>query len=446
MDFSSLEAYLKSVQPNRDRLKQILGVVDERVPFTDLEYVGGPKTPSLVAETDDYKVFAVRWPVLPGVDGEGLLLEPKGKIVADVVAIPDADWTPEMLVGMAPGVPEEEQFARALAASGCRVIVPVLIDRKDDWSGNPVLGKMTNQPHREFIYRMGYEIGRHVIGYEIQKVLAAVDWFCRDKEHPRIAVYGDGEGGLLAFYSGAIDERIDTTVVAGYFGPREGLWKEPIYRNVFGLLCEFGDAELAANLFYPAPQADGRERIHRLVLTTGIDPVVDGPPTAADGRSGAVPGRLVRRPFDEQIMPEFNRSLKLNEGKGRRVTFLPFYSAGGYLDVIYAVSWVTDPKFKGVVANPKPLGDPPADQRKSFDPKDAYTASSSSSSITRRKSCAIPTQPGADVLVQAGYVIGRKIRGVHQALPQAVGRGRARQASHPDPADEPTHAVALRQA
>src|SRR5262245_24164602 len=58
-DFSSAEAYDKSVQPNRERLKKILGVVDERVPFTDLEYVGGPKTPSLVAETDDYKVFAV---------------------------------------------------------------------------------------------------------------------------------------------------------------------------------------------------------------------------------------------------------------------------------------------------------------------------------------------------------------------------------------------------
>ncbi len=112
VDFSSLDAYLKSVQPNRDRLKKILGIVEERVPFTDLEYVGGPKTPALVAETGDYKVFAVRWPVLPGVDGEGLLLEPKGKAVACVVAIPDADWTPEMLVGMAPGVPEEEQFAR----------------------------------------------------------------------------------------------------------------------------------------------------------------------------------------------------------------------------------------------------------------------------------------------------------------------------------------------
>jgi dienelactone hydrolase len=370
-DLSSAEAYLKSVQPNRDRLKKILGVADERVPFTDIEYVGGPKTPALVAETDGYKVFAVRWPVLPGVDGEGLLLEPKDKVVACVVAIPDADWTPEMLVGMAPGVPEEEQFARALAESGCRVLVPVLIDRKDDWSGNSALGRMTNQPHREFIYRMGYEVGRHIIGYEIQKVLAAVDWFCIDKDHPRIAVYGDGEGGLLAFYAGAIDERIDTTAVAGYFGPREGLWKEPIYRNVFGLLSDVGDAELAAYLFYPAPPTGGRDRIHRLVLATGIDPVVDGPQAAHDGRSGAAPGRLVKRPFDDLIMPEFNRSLKLVEGKLKgNVTYLGFYSAGGYSDVAYAVSWVTDPKFKGALAQLKPLGDPPADQRKGFDPKE----------------------------------------------------------------------------
>src|SRR6266540_4446658 len=63
-DFSSPEAYAKSVQPNRERLKKILGVVDARVPFKDLEYVGGTGQPSLVAETDAYKVYAVRWPVL----------------------------------------------------------------------------------------------------------------------------------------------------------------------------------------------------------------------------------------------------------------------------------------------------------------------------------------------------------------------------------------------
>ena len=90
-----------------------------------MEYVADHRQPSLVAETASrYKVYAVRWPVLPGVDGEGLLLEPKGKPRACVVAIPDADQTPEMLVGLAPGVPPESQFARGwprtAAASSCR--------------------------------------------------------------------------------------------------------------------------------------------------------------------------------------------------------------------------------------------------------------------------------------------------------------------------------------
>ena len=35
----------------------------------------------------------------------------------------------------------------------------------------------TNQPHREFIYRQAFEMGRHIIGYEVEKVQAAVDEF-----------------------------------------------------------------------------------------------------------------------------------------------------------------------------------------------------------------------------------------------------------------------------
>jgi hypothetical protein len=98
-DFSSVQAYRKSVQPNRERLKKILGVVDERISPVVMEYVGEGAPSPLVAETDLYTVYSVHWPVLPGMNGEGLLLEPKGKVVAQVVALPDADWTPEMLVG-----------------------------------------------------------------------------------------------------------------------------------------------------------------------------------------------------------------------------------------------------------------------------------------------------------------------------------------------------------
>src|SRR5690606_109182 len=94
-EFSSPEDYTESVQPNRDRLARMIGVVDERVPVS-LQWVATTDRPAKIAETGAFEVFSVRWPVLEGVHGEGLLLEPKGGASRSVVALPDCDWTPEM--------------------------------------------------------------------------------------------------------------------------------------------------------------------------------------------------------------------------------------------------------------------------------------------------------------------------------------------------------------
>ena len=71
-----------------------------------------------------------------------------------------------------------------------------LMDRRCDYSGHPDIG-MTNQPHREFIYRAAYELGRHIIGYEIQKVLAAVDALASDDL--RSAFSDTGRGACSRF-------------------------------------------------------------------------------------------------------------------------------------------------------------------------------------------------------------------------------------------------------
>jgi len=86
-------AWEKMLDENRDRLRQIIGAVDPRLP-PRMERYGDDVNPALVAETPLYGVYQVRWPVLERVDGEGLLIEPKNKIMARVVAIPDADQTP----------------------------------------------------------------------------------------------------------------------------------------------------------------------------------------------------------------------------------------------------------------------------------------------------------------------------------------------------------------
>ncbi len=91
----------------------------------------------------------------------------------------------------------------------------------------------------------------------------------------------------MAFYSAALDPRIDAALVSGYFGPRERLWAEPIYRNVFGLLREFGDAEIASLI---APR--------KLVIEFSVPPKVDGPPAPREGRGGAAPGKIAPAEFD----------------------------------------------------------------------------------------------------------------------------------------------------
>jgi len=288
------EDYDRSVSDNRKRFAKIIGAVDAREPVNALEYVATTENPALVAKGEDYSVYAVRWHVFDGIYGEGLLLEPDNEPIAQIIAIPDADWTPEMLAGMSDGIPSGSQFARMLAEQGCRVIVPVLVDRSDTWSGNPRI-RMTNQPHREYIYRMAFELGRHIIGYEVQKVIAAADWLINSHKAP-LGVIGYGEGGLLALYSAAVDTRIDAVVVSGYFQSRQRVWEEPIYRNVWGLLYEFGDAEIAS-LIAPRP----------LIIEDTHGPEVDGPPAPRDGRSGAAPGKLVP-PSIELVESEFERA------------------------------------------------------------------------------------------------------------------------------------------
>ena len=311
-DYRSHAAYAASIAPNRERFRQYIGCVDKRAPIDALHYIATTEQTSEIAKTKGYTVYAVRWPVFDGVEGEGLLLEPEGKPIAQVIALPDADWTPEILVGLAEGISQEAQFARRLAEQGCRVVVPTLIDRDDKWSGNPKIGRMTNQPHREFIYRMAFELGRHIIGYEVQKILAVVDWMSREENHPPIGVIGYGEGALLTLYSAAVDTRINAAVVSGYFQRREAVWKEPIYRNIWALLHEFGDAEIASLI---APRT--------LIVEASWGVEVDAPPPVRDGRAGAAPGRLISPPI-ESVREEFDRAHAVYErlGSGQNLTLV----------------------------------------------------------------------------------------------------------------------------
>lgn len=304
--------YSLSVEPNRKNFRNILGAIDEREPVSMIK---GSK----VGETDKYVIFEVRWSVLKEVQprlssqewplldvptkifGEGLLIEPKVESKGYVVALPDADQDPESLVGLNKNINVNSQFPRHLAENGFTVVVPVVIDRTNRWS------RGTNRTSRTWIYSQAHEMGRTVTGYEVQKIEALVDWFKQQGgENAKVGVAGYGEGGLLAFYAAALNTRIDVALVSGYFAPREEIWKEPIYRNLWGLLKEFGDAEIASLI---APRS--------LIIEYSDVPKFN--PYKNDGTDIEPPAELWTHSFIE-VESEFNRIDSLiGENIGKRI-------------------------------------------------------------------------------------------------------------------------------
>ena len=86
----------------------------------------------------------------------------------------------------------------------------------------------------------------------------------------------------------------------------EGVWQEPIYRDVWGLVREFGDAELAGLI---APRA--------LIVEASRGPEVTGPPPETkDTKTGACPnGRLTSPPLDS-VREEVERARPFFAGLG----------------------------------------------------------------------------------------------------------------------------------
>jgi len=101
-DFSSDIAFKQSIAPERTLLGRRLGVVDGRVvPHLQLQTNNHSSelTPFTISSPGS-TITAVRWQVLYGLSAEGILLQPKGKVRARIVMIPDAGTTPEVLAGI----------------------------------------------------------------------------------------------------------------------------------------------------------------------------------------------------------------------------------------------------------------------------------------------------------------------------------------------------------
>lgn len=225
----------------REELARKLGLtLDSRPEKNAFVYSSRRKGPA--GHGQGFTIREVRWRAFAEVDAMGLLLEPDERApIADVIAIPDAGQSPEEICGLEPfgKLGRTLPFAGRIALNGCRVLIPVLIDRA---------GERHGMSTREWLHRPAWEMGRTLSGYEVQMVLAGADCFesADGGRSAKTMVVGWGEGGRVALYAAALDERIDGALVSGYLGPRERVWDEPADRTVFGLLNGHSDAGVAA--------------------------------------------------------------------------------------------------------------------------------------------------------------------------------------------------------
>ena len=176
------------------------------------------------------------------IHAEALYLSPvNGREPRRIVYIP-GEFGLEDFLGRSSADLSDLGLPYYLAAHDYHVIIPVLTSREVEKRGGRV-----ELSDREYVYRSSFELGRHPIGYDLERVLACAIWISNNVgcRMPLVDYVGVGDGGQLALYAGAVDQYTSSVYVKDYFKERHNLWAENIDRNVFGLLNEFGDAEIA---------------------------------------------------------------------------------------------------------------------------------------------------------------------------------------------------------
>jgi dienelactone hydrolase len=241
-DFSSRSAYESSVSEHRQHLRKMLGLVEVNPQKAEV---------AILAESGGVRVEEVKIALDGDFAAQALVFLPENSgRKAALIAIPQADESPEEFAGIAEGMTTSD-WLRKLLGRGVAVAIPEMVERRSD---HPLCLEAGGHDRRRMLWRLGFIVGRTLVGMEIQQVMALGDYLAAQPEIDRkkIGVWGEGQGGMTAFYAAAMDERLAGATVQDYFQQREESWKEPIDRLLYGQLNEFGDAEIAA-LIAPRP-------------------------------------------------------------------------------------------------------------------------------------------------------------------------------------------------
>jgi len=235
------------------------------------------------------------------------------------------------------------------------------------------IGRPSNLTQREVLWRAGFEMGRTLTAYDLQSILALVDGIEKTGGAGPIGIVGSGESGRLALLAAALDPRISAVMIEGTLAPMDHQWEEPIDRTVFGMLREFGTAELVA-MIAPRHVLSGSFGWPSLTLTDesgGAPGKLSEPPAAAQQSESARAGAM---------LPPFADG---RDSKTRRA-LLQFEKPDELLTGFSAV-------FGGPAGAPAPV-----DAVQAMNQNAAKRDCSTASSKTPRSSCVRPSSGAAN--------------------------------------------------
>ena len=248
-DYSSVEAFEESVEPNRQRWREAVGV---------FEYDGTPLEPVLDLWYEDARFTA--WWLTVGLVGDlrgrAILALPKNRRdpAPLVIAQHGAGSSPEKVFGLDDPRHVYKSYGRRLAEEGFAVIAPL---------------NVTFGAPRARLERLCKLLGRTLFGLEIFRTQRLLDYLETRPEIDigRTGMYGISLGGTYTMFTVPVEPRIKAAVVCAFFNHRRNKMAvdDPRYSCflsvsaegsehiwVPGWLREFTDSDLAS-LICPRP-------------------------------------------------------------------------------------------------------------------------------------------------------------------------------------------------
>ncbi|MBM3736722.1 MAG: hypothetical protein FJW39_13150 [Acidobacteria bacterium] len=215
----------------REFIRQSIGAIDEfRAPAPNIAVLG---------ESAGIRVSAVEWPILrlgtidPTRGFSGALVRLYGIVLEPVAAGPH----PGMVFVNDADPAADPKPALYLAASGRVVFMPLFTPRRafsQVWLED-----------RDWLKRIGYQTGHHIVGSEVQQVIAAADWLrSLPRVNGKVGVGGVGQGGMTAVFAAALDPRF-SEVFAHNYPESTPEWDQPADRLLWKLRSRAAPEDLA---------------------------------------------------------------------------------------------------------------------------------------------------------------------------------------------------------